>query len=125
MVTVIDLMREVAVPQPLSHAYSPVLQAIGVLGGLVIGSALVFSMTDRRRWAAAALLVIDAAMSVLALRVTYQLQGMDDLDRMTALDTQRNVVEAIAAVALAVVLWLYRRQVIRTGLPRAVGRIGH
>jgi hypothetical protein len=123
MVTVIDWMREVPVPEALSQVNGPVVEAVGAIGGLVVGCALGLAISDRRpRWAIAALLVTNATASVLAMRVTHQLRMAADIDGITALSWQRNVLEAIAAVALASVLWLYRRQLLRTGLPRAVGR---
>ncbi len=54
--------------------------------------------------------------------MTHQIRMVEDIDRITALGGQRNVLEAIAAGTLAGVFWLYRRQVMSTGLPRAVSR---
>jgi hypothetical protein len=90
----------------------------------VIGCAIALALGDHlARSAATGLLVADAVLSALAISLTRQMRMEEDLGCIAGLHWQRSLLETIAAIALAGVFWLYRRQVMSTGLPRAVSRM--
>lgn len=114
-------MRGAPLPTELSELDGAVAQLLGTAGLVMIGAALACAIAERRaRRAAVALLAFLAGIRVLGTVVHDRLQASTDLDRIARLHVQRTVIEVIAALALACVLWLYRSDRARSALPRAV-----
>lgn len=87
------------------------VQLVATLGGLIIGAALIASISDvRHRHSAVVLLIGYAIFGVLAAVAEHRIGLATDFPTITALRRDRDQAVAIAAIALAAVLWLYWRR---------------
>jgi hypothetical protein len=97
------------------------VQILATVGGLAIGAALVTSIRDARfRHSAIVLLVGYAAFGLSTAVTEHRIEIATEFPSIAALRRDRELADVIAAVALAGVLWLYRRR-IGASSPRDVG----
>lgn len=93
---------------PLDAALVPI---VAKAGAVAIGAVLVTSIRDTRvRHSAVVLLVGCAIFGVLAAVAEHRIALAQDFPSITALRSDRDRADAITAVALAGILWLYWRR---------------
>lgn len=108
-------------PYPMGPHQLPQLAAelgllLGAAGGLVLGSAVAASIRDVRfRHSAMVLLAGYAAFGLIAAVAEHRIGRATDFPTMSALRGNRDIADAIKALALAGVLWLYWRRVASRG----------
>ncbi|HWO25091.1 MAG TPA: hypothetical protein VNO30_40410 [Kofleriaceae bacterium] len=99
------------------------VQLLITIGGAMIGGALIVAIHPRRpRLAAFALLAGYVACGVLIAIEERRLDRATDPVDITSLRSKRDVVAAVAAIALAGVLRLYWRHLAVSNLPRATAQ---
>jgi hypothetical protein len=99
-------------PHQLFPLGAEFVQIVATAGGLVIGAALAMSIREVRfRHSAVVLLVGYAAFGVVAAVAQHRIEVATDFPSIAALRSDRDLAAAIAAFALAGVLWLYWRRV--------------
>lgn len=99
------------------------VQLFIILGGALIGAALVAASPSRRpRRAAVILLTIHVASGVLIAIEEHLLEHATELGGITSLRSTRDAIAATAAVTFAGMLWLHQRNVSVSNLPRAKAR---
>ncbi len=110
-------------PHQLRELDAELVQILATVGGLVIGGALVTSIHDMRvRHSAVVLLAGYAVFGVIAAVAEHRIALAIDFPTLTALGRNRDRADAVAAFALAAMLWLYWRRVAASNLPRATIR---
>lgn len=99
------------------------VQILATAGGLAIGGVLAASIREVRfRHSAVVLLAGYAAFGVIAALAEHRLELAADFPSIAALRRNRELADAIAAFALAGVLWLYWRRVAAPHRHRATSR---
>ena len=94
---------------PLDAAFVPI---VAKAGAVAIGAVLVTSIRDARVQHSAVVLLVGCALfGVLAAIAEHRIALAQDFPSITALRSDRDRADAITAVALAGILWLYWRQV--------------
>lgn len=107
-------------PEELRQLDPELAQLLTTAGGLLIGAALVVSIRDSRfRHSAVVLLVGHAALGLVAAVTLHRIELAADFPSIVGLRENRELADAIAAFALAGVLWLYWRRAVASHLPRA------
>jgi hypothetical protein len=99
-------------PHQLLPLDAELVRILATLGGLAIGAALVTTIRDvRARHSAIVLLAGYVTFGVIGASNEYQIGLAMDYPSIAALRKHRALADAITAVALAAVLWLYWRRV--------------
>jgi hypothetical protein len=107
-------------PHQLRQLDAELVQLLTAAGGLVVGAALVTSIRDARfRHSAVVLLAGYAVFCMIAAGAEHRIELAPDFPSITALRRSRDLADAIAAFALAGVLWLYWRRAAASDLSRA------
>jgi hypothetical protein len=110
-------------PRQVPRLDAELVQILAMVGGLVIGAALVTSIRDARfRHSAVVLLVGYAVFGVIAAVAEHRIELAADFPGITALRRNRDLAVAITSFALAGVLWLYWRRVAASTVPCATAR---
>lgn len=99
-------------PHQLRLLDAELVQILGMVGGLVIGAALVTAIRDARaRHSGVALLVGYAVFGVMAAVAEHRIDLATEFPAVAALRDNRDLASEISAFVLAGVLWLYWRRV--------------
>jgi hypothetical protein len=96
------------------------IQILTTMGGLVVGALLVTSIRDARfRHSAFVLLAGYAVFGVVAALAEHRIGLATDFPTIASLRKNRDLADAVTALALAAVLWLYWRRSTASTRPRA------
>ena len=107
-------------PHQLRQLDPELVQLLTTAGGLVVGVALVTSIPHVRfRHSAFVLLAGYAAFGLVAAVSEHRIELATDFPTIAGLRKNRDLADAITALALAAVLWLYWRRSTVSRLPQA------
>jgi hypothetical protein len=89
-----------------AHPQLQLVQIVVTVGGLTIGAALVTAIRDvRSRHSAVVLLVAYAVFGLMAAVADHRIELATDFPHVAALRKDRDLADALGAVAFAAVLW--------------------
>jgi hypothetical protein len=107
-------------PHQLRQLDAELMQILSTMGGVVVGAALVTSISAARfRHSAVVLLAGYAVFGLIAAVAEHRIELAPDFPSIVALRRNRDLADVITAFALAGVLWLYWRRVAASEPSRA------